>query len=176
MFFEMLLILSVGFSFVWAAPPDIQGFTRIWSEDFVGASNNLPDPANWIVDTGTGYPGSAPKWGTGEIQTYTSRPENLRLTGDGNLQITPLRDYHDQWTSGRIESRRTDFQAQPGGKMRISARIMMPNVTGEAAVGYWPAFWTMGENFRGNYHNWPAAGEYDIMEVGYVLEVLHVPH
>jgi beta-glucanase (GH16 family) len=50
------------------------------------------------------------------------------------------------------------------GKMCIQARINMPNVSGPEAVGYWPAFWTLGGTFRGNYQNWPAIGEFDIME------------
>jgi beta-glucanase (GH16 family) len=40
----------------------------------------------------------------------------------------------------------------------------MPNVTGNAALGYWPAFWMLGGPFRGNYNNWPSVGEIDIME------------
>lgn len=40
----------------------------------------------------------------------------------------------------------------------------MPNVTGDAALGYWPAFWALGAPYRGNYHNWPAIGEFDVME------------
>src|SRR5690606_34964961 len=37
-------------------------------------------------------------------------------------------------------------------------------VTGDAALGYWPAFWALGSPYRGNYWNWPAIGEFDIME------------
>lgn len=40
----------------------------------------------------------------------------------------------------------------------------MPNVTGTAAEGYWPAFWALGAPYRGNYQNWPGVGELDIME------------
>jgi beta-glucanase (GH16 family) len=35
--------------------------------------------------------------------------------------------------------------------MRISVRIKLPDVMGEAAIGYWPAFWTMGDKFREGY-------------------------
>src|SRR2546429_3832623 len=31
-------------------------------------------------------------------------------------------------------------------------------------LGYWPAFWMLGDAFRGNYLNWPRIGEIDIME------------
>lgn len=78
--------------------------------------------------------------------------------------IMPLRDSAGQWTSARIETRRSDFVAREGGKMRIQARIMMPDVKGAEAIGYWPAFWTLGGAYRGNYWNWPSIGEFDIME------------
>jgi beta-glucanase (GH16 family) len=166
MFSKAIAVISTGLVLTRAAPPAIPGFSLTWSDDFIGISNSLPNPSNWIVDTGTGYPGGPTQWGTWEVQSYTSRPENLKLTGDGVLQITPLRDANNKWTSARIETQRSDFMAKAGGKMRISARIIMPNITGEAAVGYWPAFWTLGSDYRGNYQNWPSVGEYDIMEVG----------
>ena len=117
-----------------------------------------------MIDTGIGYSGGVDHWGTGEVQSYTSKPENLRLTGDGTLQITPLKDSAGKWTSGRIETVRTNFMAAPGEKMRIQASIKMPDVSGDAAIGYWPAFWTLGAAYRGNYWNWPSIGEFDIME------------
>jgi beta-glucanase (GH16 family) len=53
----------------------------------------------------------------------------------------------------------------------------MPNVTGDAALGYWPAFWALGSPFRGNYWNWPGIGEFDVMEnvngINSVWGVLH---
>jgi hypothetical protein len=136
MFGKTIALILAGIRFAWSAPPAIPGFALTWSDDFIGSANSLPNPADWIVDTGTSYPGGPANWGTHEMQSYTSNPQNLKLTGDGMLQITPLRDGKNQWTSARIETKRSDFQAVAGGKMRISARITMPNVTGEAAVGY----------------------------------------
>ncbi|KAH7073477.1 concanavalin A-like lectin/glucanase domain-containing protein [Paraphoma chrysanthemicola] len=174
---KTIAVLSAGLTLTRAAPPTVPGFSLTWSDDFIGTRNSLPNPSNWIVDIGTGYPGGPPQWGTWEVQSYTSRPDNLKLTGDGVLQITPLRDANNQWTSARIETQRSDFMARAGGKMRISARIIMPDITGEAAVGYWPAFWTLGNNYRGNYQNWPSVGEFDIMEnvngINRVWGVLH---
>lgn len=40
----------------------------------------------------------------------------------------------------------------------------MPNVTGDEALGYWPAFWALGSPYPGNWWNWPGIGELDIME------------
>jgi beta-glucanase (GH16 family) len=94
----------------------------------------------------------------------TDSTANVSLDGNGNLRITPLRDSAGRWTSGRIETTRTDFQPPSGGKLRIEARLQMPNVTGTAAEGYWPAFWALGAPYRGNYQNWPGVGELDIME------------
>ncbi|OEV03108.1 glycoside hydrolase family 16 protein [Streptomyces oceani] len=136
---------------------------EVWRADFDGAAGSPPAERNWIIDTGTSYPGGPPNWGTGEVQTYTDKPENLQLDGQGRLKITALKD-GDTWTSGRIETQRTDFAAPEGGTMRIEASIRVPDISGDAALGYWPAFWTLGADYRGNYQNWPGVGEFDIME------------
>lgn len=138
-------------------------FQEVWRTDFDGAAGTRPSADDWITDTGTGYPGGPANWGTGERETYTDRPENLQLDGAGHLKITALKNGAD-WTSGRIETRRTDFAAPAGGKLRIEASIRMPDVAGDAALGYWPAFWTLGDAYRGNYRNWPGIGEFDVME------------
>ncbi|WP_326679740.1 glycoside hydrolase family 16 protein [Streptomyces sp. NBC_01237] len=157
--------------------PPAPGWSLQWSDDFNGADRSLPSAANWQIDTGHSYPGGPGNWGTGEVQNYTSSPDNLSLDGNGNLRITPLRDGAGNWTSGRIETRRADFKAPAGGTLRIESRIQMPNVTGNAALGYWPAFWALGSPYRGNYWNWPGIGEFDIMEnvngINSVWGVLH---
>ncbi|TFE58446.1 glycosyl hydrolase family protein [Streptomyces sp. ICN441] len=146
------------------AVPPAPGWNLQWSDDFNGPDRSLPSSADWQIDTGHGYPGGPANWGTGEIQNYTDSPDNLSLDGSGNLRITPLRDGAGNWTSARIETRRADFKAPAGGTLRIEGRIRMPDVTGDAALGYWPAFWALGAPYRGNYWNWPAIGEFDIME------------
>ncbi|MEV0720163.1 carbohydrate-binding protein [Asanoa sp. NPDC050611] len=160
-----------------SVPATPSGWTLAWSDDFNGSANSLPSSANWIIDTGTGYPGGPGNWGTGEIQTYTNSTSNLSLDGSGNLRITPIRNGSGQWTSARIETQRSNFKAPSGGVLRIEGRIQMPNVTGAQAAGYWPAFWALGAPYRGNYWNWPAIGEFDIMEnvngINSVWGVLH---
>ncbi|MBO8191036.1 family 16 glycosylhydrolase [Streptomyces oryzae] len=136
---------------------------EVWRADFDGAAGSLPSGDDWIIDTGHGYPGGPPNWGTGEVRTYTDKPENVQLDGDGHLKITALKS-GDSWTSARIETRRTDFAAPEGGKLRISGSLKLPEVSGDGALGYWPAFWTLGADYRGNYQNWPGVGEFDIME------------
>lgn len=147
-----------------SAPTPPTGWTQVFLDDFNGAAGTGVNTSNWQYATGTGYPGGPANWGTGEVETMTSSTSNVSLDGSGNLRITPLRDAAGRWTSGRIETNRTDFQPPAGGKLRIEGRIQMPNVTGTAAEGYWPAFWTLGAPYRGNYQNWPSVGELDIME------------
>jgi beta-glucanase (GH16 family) len=136
---------------------------EVWRTDFDGDAGSLPSGDDWIIDKGHSYPGGPDNWGTGEIQEYTDSKENLQLDGEGHLKITALKN-GENWTSARIETKRTDFAAPKGGKMRIEAALKLPNVSGDEALGYWPAFWTLGEAYRGNYHNWPGVGEFDIME------------
>ncbi|MGW5033471.1 glycoside hydrolase family 16 protein [Streptomyces nigra] len=147
-----------------SAPTPPSGWTQVFLDDFTGPAGSGVNTSNWRYDTGTGYPGGPANWGTGEIETMTSSTDNVSLDGNGNLRITPRRDGAGRGTSGRIETNRTDFQPPSGGKLRVEARIQVPNVTGAAAKGYWPAFWMLGAPYRGNYWNWPGVGELDIME------------
>ena len=137
-------------------------WTQQWSDEFNGAG--AVSGTNWIYDLGHGYGcGSCGNWGTGEIENMTNSTANVNQTG-GHLAITPIRDGSGNWSSGRIETQRTDFQPPAGGGMAIEASIQQPNVSGAAAQGYWPAFWSLGAPFRGVYTNWPSVGELDILE------------
>ncbi|WP_433439960.1 glycoside hydrolase family 16 protein [Nonomuraea sp. CA-141351] len=171
------LLVKVAVSASATVPPTPSGWSLVWSDDFGGAAGTLPSSADWIIDTGHSYPGGPANWGTGEIQNYTSSTSNLNLDGAGNLRITPQRSGSGEWTSARIETRRADFKPADGRVLRIEGRIQMPNVTGDAALGYWPAFWALGAPYRGNYWNWPGIGEFDIMEnvngINSVWGVLH---
>ncbi|WP_037618233.1 glycoside hydrolase family 16 protein [Streptomyces aureus] len=147
-----------------SAPTPPTGWSQVFADDFSGAAGSGVNTTNWQYTTGTSYPGGPANFGTGEVETMTSSTSNVALDGNGNLLITPRRDASGNWTSGRIETKRTDFEPPAGGKLRMEARIQMPNVTGAAAKGYWPAFWALGAPYRGNYQNWPGVGELDIME------------
>src|SRR3989440_4079341 len=146
-----------------SVPPPPSGWNLVFSDDFNGAAGSQVG-GSWQYDVGTSYPGGPANFGTGEVETMTNSTSNVALDGSGNLRITPVRDGSGQWTSGRIETGRSDFQAAAGGKLRVEARIQMPNVTGAGAMGYWPAFWMLGAPYRGNWWNWPGIGEFDIME------------
>ncbi|WP_079250876.1 SGNH hydrolase domain-containing protein [Streptomyces amritsarensis] len=140
------------------------GWTPLLRDDFDGPMGSPPSAAHWIHDVGTCYPGCpAPQWGTGEVETMTDSTDNVRLDGKGALEIVPTRK-DGAWSSGRIETRRSDFAPPPGGALRIEASIALPDVTGAGAAGYWPAFWTLGAPLRDGYTGWPGVGELDVME------------
>ncbi|WP_051116630.1 glycoside hydrolase family 16 protein [Amycolatopsis nigrescens] len=157
-------------------PPPPSGWTQVFADDFAGAANSLPSRDNWRFSLGHGYPGGPDNWGTGEIAAHTDDPANVSVDGGGNLRITPIKN-GDSWTSARIETNKQDFKAPENGVLRVESRLQMPNVTGQEALGYWPAFWMLGSPYRGNWWNWPSIGEFDIMEnvngINSVWGVLH---
>src|SRR5256885_3035297 len=101
------------------------GFTLTWSDDFKGNMWSRVDSSNWLYDLGTGYgcAGCPSQWGTFEIESMTDSPKNVKLDGEGHLLLTPIRDAAGNWTSGRIETRRTDFTAGDHGVLRVQADI-----------------------------------------------------
>ena len=140
------------------------GYYPTFFDSFTGYPGTLPSSGNWIIDLGTSYPGGAERWGNNEYETYTSDTSNIHLTSQSTLVITP-RLTATGWTSARIETLRSDFKAKAGGKLYIEARIKLGNAPASKQQGIWPAFWALGSEFRGNYTNWPAATEWDFMEV-----------
>ena len=142
------------------------GFSHLlFYDDFTAPPGLQPDLSKWTFDLGTSYPGGPPNWGTGETQTYTNDTANIYITDDNTLRITPLRDSNGTWTSSRIETTAEwDFGARKGEIVRAEARIRLGNNPKETQLGIWPAFWSLGSPYRGNYQNWPAVGEVDILE------------
>ncbi|MFD0662603.1 discoidin domain-containing protein [Thermocatellispora tengchongensis] len=141
--------------------PDSGTWTEVWRDDFTGPEGTSPSAENWILRTGTSYPGGPANWGTGEVETMSDSTANVFLDGDGNLNIKAIRDAAGNWTSGRIETRRTDFEPRPGEMLKFSARLKQPDVAN--AMGYWPGFRATGAAYRGDHTNWPGVGETDIM-------------
>jgi len=80
-------------------------------------------------------------------------------------RIIPQLGLDGGWTSGRIETQRSDFQAKEGGRLLVESRIKLGTAKKERQQGIWPAFWALGSDFRGNYTNWPSTSEWDILEV-----------
>lgn len=133
--------------------PD-RGYELVWSDEFNGATGDLPSSANWSFEVGNG-PGND-GWGNQELQYYTDRAENASLDGSGNLVITALEESFSgsAYTSARMITKgKQEFQYG-----RIEARIKTP-----FSQGLWPAFWMLGGDIDDN--PWPAAGEIDIMEL-----------
>ena len=97
-----------------------------------------------VLAPATTTPAARPTGAPARSRTTPTSTANVSLDGAGNLRITPLRDGAGNWTSARIETNRQDFKPPAGGVLRIEGRIQMPNVTGAAALGYWPAFWALG--------------------------------
>jgi beta-glucanase (GH16 family) len=122
--------------------------TPIWSDEF--NNNGPPDPNFWSYDLGDWG------WGNGELQMYTSNPENVKVA-NGKLTIAAQRT-GQQITSARIKTL-SKVTVKYG---RIESNIKFPNL----ANGLWPAFWTLGQNFPSV--GWPQCGELDIMEMGNV--------
>jgi hypothetical protein len=157
-------------------PTAPSGWTTLFSDDFTGASGTGLNTSNWLYDTGTGYSGGASNWGTGEIESATTSTANVYQDGSGHLAIKPIRDSAGNWTSGRVETQRTDFAAPAGGELEITASLQLPNPT--VGSGYWPAFWALGNVARTNgATTWPKIGELDMMEsVNGLSEVSHTFH
>ncbi len=129
---------------------DAPSWDLVWEEEFEGPAGQLPDPARWRFDIGTG-------WGNAQLEYDTDRPENVSLDGAGNLAIVARRETYEgcEYTSGRINTSGF-FEHGPG---RFEARIQLP-----VGQGMWPAFWLLGNNFAAEGVGWPACGEIDIME------------
>ncbi|KAJ3041159.1 Laminin subunit alpha-1 [Rhizophlyctis rosea] len=141
-------------------PSTPAGWTLTWSDDFTGTGQ--PSKDKWLYDIGHSYPGGADNWGTGEIGYHTDSANNVYLDGTGNLVLKAIRDGSGAWTTARIETQVKNFAPPAGGIMAVEGRLKLPKVANPQ--GYWPAFWMLGESFRGNYNNWPDCGEIDIME------------
>jgi len=123
----------------------------LWEDDFTGAADQSPDPANWTYDVGNGDSG----WGNDQLEFDTARPENVSLDGQGNLRIIAREEAYNgfDYTSARIKTQ--GLFAQRYG--RFEARIQLP-----IGQGIWPAFWLLGDNI--DTVGWPQCGEIDIME------------
>lgn len=126
-------------------PPPPSGWTLTWADEFNGTSL---DTSKWNIEV-NGNGG-----GNNELQYYTARPENIRVSG-GELVIEARKEAYmgKQYTSGRITTQ-NKASWQYG---RMEARMKIP--TGK---GTWPAFWMLGNAISSV--GWPASGEIDIME------------
>jgi beta-glucanase (GH16 family) len=93
--------------------------TLMGAEDFNGAAGTTPNSAYWDYDLGGGG------WRNGEQQVYTRNPENVRLSGTGNL-IIEARRKGNSYTSTHVVTR-----GKVGyGYGLVEARIKFPEGQG----------------------------------------------
>lgn len=136
------------------APAAASGWVLDWNDEFGGTSL---DHSKWTEETG-------PNWHNNELQYYTDRPENLRVS-NGYLVIEARKEAFGgrAYTSARIRTRGLE-ERQYG---RYEARIRVPR-----GQGMWPAFWLLGASC--GQVAWPACGEIDIMEnIGKEPAIIH---
>ena len=144
----------------------------IWSDEFNGSAGTSPEASKWSFDTGGGG------WGNEELESYTSRPANAELNGQGDLAITARAEKYTgadgiarDYTSARLQTLNT-FQFQYG---LVEARIQVP-----AGQGLVAQFWALGHEAYESEDAWPGCGEIDTMEVlgsepSIVNGTLHAP-
>jgi beta-glucanase (GH16 family) len=130
-----------------AAAPPRSDWKLAWHDEFDGPMAE-PDATRWVRETGGGG------WGNDELEFYTARTENARVTG-GHLVIEARRESfgNREYTSARLKTE--GLGAWRYG--RVEARIRIPR-----GQGLWPAFWMLGDQCERV--GWPACGEIDIME------------
>lgn len=130
-----------------------------WSDEFDGTAL---DSTTWVFDIGTGAP--LVGWGNNELQTYTTRTENV-FVRDGHLHIRAIRESYEgmEYTSGRIKTKgRVSFQHG-----RFDVRAKMP-----VGQGLWPAIWLLSTESK--FGPWPRSGEIDLMEyLGHEPNAIH---
>jgi len=132
---------------------------QVWSDEFGGPLGGGVDTMKWRVDRGDGCASGNCGWGNNEKEYYSDAPENISLSGQGQLRIVGriaaagVTCYYGpcRYTSAKITTQHKEYFA-PG---RIAARIKLP-----AGQGLWPAFWLLGKSFP----PWPDCGELDVME------------
>jgi beta-glucanase (GH16 family) len=129
----------------------------VFADEFNGPKSAPFDKTKWTAETGGGG------WGNEELQYYTGDTGNVRLDGEGNLEIravpieasTTMKCWYGtcRYTSARLITK-GKFQFRYG---RAEARIKVPE-----GAGVWPAFWLLGADI--DKVGWPNCGEIDIME------------
>lgn len=125
--------------------------TLVWQDNF---DRRVVDANKWTYEIGNGCQKGICGWGNGELQYYTSRPQNARIR-NGKLIIEARREdfQGSAFTSARLKTEgRMHFRYGT-----LEARIRFPHI----GNGLWPAYWMLG-----TIGAWPANGEIDMMEAG----------
>jgi beta-glucanase (GH16 family) len=127
-----------------------------WQDEFNQAAGSPPDSGKWTHEVG------GDGWGNEELQYYTRSTRNAAHNGQGQLNITAIKEQPAdsscwygtcRYSSARLITK-GKFTQQYG---KVEARMKLPR-----GKGLWPAFWMMGDDFDSA--GWPDCGEIDIME------------
>ena len=63
-------------------------WTLVWSDEFSGKAGIQPSEKSWNYQLGNAdYDG----WGNHELESYTRSPDNVRLDGQGNLEVRAMK-------------------------------------------------------------------------------------
>jgi len=171
-----------------------QTYNLVWSDEFNSTvPGSPPDPTVWAFDKGLTPDGAqsyACLWAETDNGCNPSTP-NVYQDGSGHLVIQALYapDAPNGVTTGRIQTATASNPASLGSNLpdgattilksfqygMIEARIQVPG--GPGNQGVWPAFWGLGTDF--SQINWPASGEFDVMEYAGAQDPTHIygtPH
>ncbi len=148
------LVSGLGASAAFAATPKL-----LWSDEFNAKKVSSLSSKVWDYDLGDGY-----GWGNSEQEYYTKLPQNIKVNGQGQLEINALRITEndpilDRCFTCQFSSAKIKTAGKLGFKYgHLEARMQLPK-----GQGMWPAFWMLGASLlKGK--TWPDVGEIDIME------------
>ncbi|WP_062131905.1 glycoside hydrolase family 16 protein [Demequina aestuarii] len=135
--------------------------TLVWSQEFDGPAGSLLDSQTWLVNDYASHPSQS-------LTSWTARPENVSLTGDGALRITARAETWEDpygtgtdYTSGRIETVDAFRYGSVEGRVKATA-----------GLGTLSAFWMLGR-YEEDGETWPGAGEIDIVELVDEADLVH---
>lgn len=130
------------------------GWKLVWNDEFDGIQL---DRTKWDFDRGSFLAAGdqwLPGWGNGELEFYTTRPENV-FVRDGALHVRVIKESYKgaHYTSARLKTR--GLFAKKYGRFEFRAKLPV-------GKGVWPAIWLLPQELK--YGGWPASGEIDLME------------
>ncbi|WP_412029366.1 family 16 glycosylhydrolase [Deinococcus yunweiensis] len=157
---RLAVLCGLSTAFALATPPALPApagtWTLVWSDEFGGPAGSQPAAKWWNYDLGNEEQSG---WGNNELQYYTNNPANVRLDGQGFLEIWARKNSAELWCFNGYACPYTSARLTTRGRVqftygKVEARMSLPQ-----GQGYWPAFWMLGEGLR-----WPERGEVDVME------------
>lgn len=170
-------VLSALLASAQMAPPD-PAYKLVWSDEFDGAAGTQPSEKVWNYDVGNE---EQLGWGNRELQYYTRSPENVRIDGQGHLEVWARKNTADLWCWNGDACPYTSARLTTLGKVQFTYGKLEASIQTPPGQGYWPAFWALGSGATGGGKvSWPNNGEIDVMEQigrtpGTVYGTLHGP-